>query len=647
MNSNLKKVFAAIITFIVLQSSYGIDLQNKIPVNAMYILTINGQNILNKMPVEEFGKLPVMNAFCKALTGDSNNVKITELGVNLSSNSYFFVEITDSIMYFTYLFPLSDAKKFKKGFAGENEVVKDANGNHSIKKKNALLSWNNEYGIYTTFSVVSQYFTSNPDTYTFYGYAPPEEKEYYYGDTISVVPIDSVSAYPNYSEEESSYDKVIVDTVKKYSEEDYVTTDTIETLQDNYYDRAGSNYYDTWSTQQAQRDTIGMIWAGQKAAQIFSLKISESISSNPKFIKSQDKTAEASFWFGTSKGGFANFMNTYSLSAMKMFSGVPDSPLFSDENSFVANLHCNSNNIKVDMISTMDSRLSDSYKKMTKAKLNKKFYNYIPSENLLGYYSFSYNTKAILEESPKIIKPYLDMIPYTNNLGGDLLDLYSFLLDEEAIGKLIKGDGVFAVTNLVSQEVPYSTYEYDSSYNYTEIIKTKNETFPEFVFMYSTEDVFTTDKIFGVFSKTGIFKRAEGGYFEAPLYRGSPFKLYTIQKDGIVFLCNTKQQMEIILKGKVEKGLSKDHIKAMNANTVAGFVDIKKILELVPDQEGRQLEMLNYGRKNVSTWNVNQAKPKNNAIHSDMTLSIPDGKENSVKYLFNVINEFYMIGKQF
>lgn len=78
----------------------------------------------------------------------------------------------------------------------------------------------------------------------------------------------------------------------------------------------------------------------------------------------------------------------------------------------------------------------------------------------------------------------------------------------------------------------------------------------------------------------------------------------------------------------------------MSTNTSNVFVDIKKILSLLPKKaEGDSYgyncvlnELLNYARNNVGQLNIVQSKPTGNTIHSEMTLTLPEGKENEIKY---------------
>src|SRR3546814_11926467 len=68
-------------------------------------------------------------------------------------------------------------------------------------------------------------------------------------------------------------------------------------------------------------------------------------------------------------------------------------------------------------------------------------------------------------------------------------DLVSLLLDEAAIANVAKGDALFVLNGIAEREVPYISYEYDDDYNYMEVEKIKMETIPDFLLMFSSDDV--------------------------------------------------------------------------------------------------------------------------------------------------------------
>ncbi len=638
MKNLFKKTLPFAFLCLLISSVQAVDLQTKIPKNALYVFTINGQNFLTKMPLAELDKLMVMNDLCKELSkkNGSSETKLSNIGVNIGSTSYFFVEMTDSIIYFTYLFPISDLKKFETAFVGKEKTTKDANGNTTLSNNSSsIISWNKEYGMIIGSEVMSEYFTRYPEAYDRYntGKKDGDKKDKKGKKERDVVRPEGE-----------------VDTVAVY-EEDYA------------YD---NNYYDDWSDKFEQRKEIAKIWMQKKASEIYNLKPAAAITANEKFVKSQDKTADAVSWMGSSNGTLNNlltnfYQNTYRYSyssKTKMPTVDANSPLFSDQNYMSATLRFNNKNIKMDITTGMDSRLMADYTKIaTMNKLNKKFFNYLPAENLLGYYSIAISTQAALEGMPKIMTPYLQMMPYTNDIGAEIMDIYALFIDEQALGKLVKGDGIFAVTDLREKEVPYTTYEYDSLYNYTEVVGTRKEVVPEFVVMFSTEDAVTMDKIFSIAYKKGGLVKIADNYYETPKIKSMPFTISIIQKDGIVFVCNSKEQVDIIMKGKVKTPVSAENMTAMSTSTASMFVDLKKILNAIPDDSknkskddedyvSKSTKMLNYSRKNVGQIRMTQSAPVGNEIRSEMIITLPEGKENSAKYFVEFINELYMISEK-
>lgn len=63
MKAAFKKILLFAATLFCAHFIYGIDLQSKIPKNALYVFTINGQDILTKMSLADLEKLSVMKAF--------------------------------------------------------------------------------------------------------------------------------------------------------------------------------------------------------------------------------------------------------------------------------------------------------------------------------------------------------------------------------------------------------------------------------------------------------------------------------------------------------------------------------------------------------------------------------------------------------
>src|SRR5690606_39440155 len=72
---------------------------------------------------------------------------------------------------------------------------------------------------------------------------------------------------------------------------------------------------------------------------------------------------------------------------------------------------------------------------------------------------------------------------------------FAILLDEKAIAKVFKGDNLIVLNGVTNKEITYTDYEYDEDYNYTEVERTKTEAVPDFLWMFSSDDVSIFEKI--------------------------------------------------------------------------------------------------------------------------------------------------------
>lgn len=670
MNYAQKATVLFFVLLISIDSTHGIDLRTKIPKNALCVFTINSQNIVAKMPVAALNKLSIVREFCGKLADDSIPLGLDDLGINKGSASYFFVEMTDSIVYSTFLFPLSDSKKFEAFFIEDSLPKPDSNGNSTLIKETMSFFWNKDYAMIITGEVMTGYFLQNEGIYSRYGFEEFEEIE---GDasmalldtTTNFIPVDSIPVvYPVVESEVVSpiMDGEFIDTLKTdvavgaapvdsaVVMEYYVGADE-EAYQEYDYTPNSGDYVDQEerTTKQRQKQ-IAMRWSRERLSKIVLLSVAESIVSKEEFLTSQNKDAEASLWLGSNQAVLFDLLkSTYAstLGAAFFHSTLQEkSPLWSNKNYMAANLHFNNNTVQLDFTNGMDERLFGPYSRMANAKLNKKFFQYIPSENFLGYYSFAYNTQAIIEEIPRLMKPYLMLMPYTSDIASELMDLYSLLIDEAAIGKLVCGDGVFVVTDLIKTAIPYSNYSYDSMYNYTETIETRTEMIPEFVFMYSTENPAFMDKLFCIAQKKGVLIKIDENHYETPALSSIPFTVSFLQKDGIVFVCNSKKQVAIIKKGNVQQKIPSAMVKSMRTNSGSFYMDVKKTLTLIPSQkQGQSLDLFTYAQENAGTLTFINSKPKHNKLSSAITITLPDGKENGEAYFFGLMDTFYKLSK--
>lgn len=581
------------------------DVLSHIPKNASFIMTFNGDVFNKKMSFEEMNKLPFVQKMLREQfsTDSSADVSITDLGINLTSRSAFFAVSTDSMMYFNYIFQLGNTSLFK-AFIGRKgvEVKTDDQGNNFIIKDNSILVWNNEYAIMTWGELSEAY-----------------NRAAAYTDPYSVV-VDSVAvdtmATPDY------YNKYEEDSANTYEEiypEDY-------------------NYTDPYASYLTARSEAKIRLLKSLYMKLFKLDFKESVAADHRFMKHQDNTSEVIFWVGTHKELMLSTMKNYLGGYYYQYEIPVNSPVFSEENYTISKLTFNKNDIRIDTEGHMDPRIVKHYKKISKASVNKKFFKYVKGDNLFGYMGSAVNTRAFLEESPQMWKYYLEMFPYTHDISEELIDLIFLFVDKKAIGKLFKGDFLVAFTGLSRKEVEYTSYEYDSLFVLQEVVKTKMQTYPEFVFMYSTKDMENTNKFFSILHKKKLLEKKDG-YYTTNLYNQSPFSLHFVIKKGIVFMCNSDEQLQAILKGGTKGSLSGTHKKLIRKHAFSLFIDVQNILTNMKDPDDKITNpMLAMGIEKSRQLYAYGEKVKGGVVRSEVKLITPDSEVNSFRFLIDLMN---------
>jgi len=535
----MKKILIAISLFLSFNLTQAQDLVKKIPSNAFTVATIKGDNVFKLMFVKDFNESFVgkklLTETSKSL--DKNFTSIEDFGINLEKNMYYFNQLSDSITYNCFLIPIKDAKKFESLIENKEKKFTQQGDTRTmvLPDSTSIIKWNNNMLYFVTGSIRGSFFADSVKSAR-YGIKDIRFQNNYDDVAIadsSVVVTDSV--YTTTTEpmvevvEAPIIEKAKVQkksTVKKNTKKTIATKKSGKkknpkkskkiTKIDTDFDQSGElvidtasgitpvhgivdEQYDAYQQERAEQDVkkkrLAFTWMTAQADQIFNGTY-ESIETNKSYTASLDNKAIAELWVSSLQdvyNSIAPEFGTYGKAGLMKGYGSLNAKLFMDDKSF-----------RISTGLEMAQEQADAYKKIMNRKLNKKFLNYVNSEKALGFMSYSIDTKAYLEEFPKLMKQ-----TYGSFLGGKMdeevelgTDLFSLLLDEEAVSKVIKGDALFVINGLKTKEVTYTTYEYDDDYKQKEVTKTKNETLPDFLFMFSSEDTRLIEKLI----KYGIHK---------------------------------------------------------------------------------------------------------------------------------------------
>jgi len=394
--------------------------------------------------------------------------------------------------------------------------------------------------------------------------------------------------------------------------------------------------YDTYQQERAEQDAkkkrLALVWMTAQADQIFNGNY-QSIENNKSYAASLDNKAIAELWVSSLQDAYniiAPGFGTYGKAGLMKGYGSLNAKLFMDNKSF-----------RISTGLELSQEQADSYKKILNRKLNKKFLKYVNSEKALGFMSYSIDTKAYLEEFPKLLKQ-----TYGSFMGAKMdeemdlgADLISLLLDEEAVSKVIKGDALFVINGLNTKEVTYTAYEYNDDYKQKEVTKTKNEMLPDFLFMFSSDDTRLINKLI----KYGINKNfitAEGNIYKL-MEKKSPIDVYLQIKDGIVFFGNSLTEMQGIQNNQYGSyKLSKMHKQLLSKNNFSFLFNAKNLVGKVPASEmggDETAKKFNSILEKMGNVYMKSNPIKGKLVSADISAEIPNGHENALKYLFSLI----------
>lgn len=672
----MKKILIAIFLFLSFNVTRAQDLVKKIPLNAFTVATIKGDNVFKLMFVKDFNESflgrKLLTETSKSL--DQNFTSIEDFGINVEKNMYYFNQLSDSITYNCFLIPIKDARKFESLIQNKEKKFTQQGDIRTmvLPDSTSILKWNNDMLYFVAGSINSSFFSDSTKSARYgikeirfqnnYDDVAIADSSVVVSDTVyttTAEPMVEVAAPPIIQKarvqkkaspgKTSKKRSIKKKTGKKKavkpkkvtwtqnvefemeadpSEEVVDSTATAKVNIDAQYD----TYQQERAEQDAKKKRLALVWMTAQADQIFNGNY-QSIENNKSYAASLDNKAIAELWVSSLQDAYniiAPGFGTYGKAGLMKGYGSLNAKLFMDNKSF-----------RISTGLELSQEQADSYKKILNRKLNKKFLKYVNSEKALGFMSYSIDTKAYLEEFPKLLKQ-----TYGSFMGAKMdeemdlgADLISLLLDEEAVSKVIKGDALFVINGLNTKEVTYTAYEYDDDYKQKEVTKTKNEVLPDFLFMFSSDDTRLINKLI----KYGInknFVTAEGNIYKL-MEKKSPIDVYLQIKDGIVFFGNSLTEMQGIQNNQYGSyKLNKMHKQLLSKNNFSFLFNAKNLVGKVPASEmggDETAKKFNSTLEKMGNVYMKSNPIKGKLVSADISAEIPNGHENALKYLFSLI----------
>ena len=666
------KQFLLIISLISYSFSFAQDLTTKIPNDALVVATVKGGNLTQLMSIDEISNSYMGKELLKDLSRkqDTPFTSLADLGFNLEASSHYFFQANDSIHYNVFVVPIKNSSKFEELMASSNKmniISKDGfrtfedNGNSDM-----TVIWDDSTML-MVMGKVSEYYFEDKEVMERYGLKELYDYGYGANDVVEAYdeswPEEIVEVEENVIESteweieevevEESYEEVeetVIESVEyevKVEEEVMIAppappaenleiTEEVYDTEDTYEDPNDDSYYSDYNANYDIKKRLQKEWSMVQAMKLMSQSANQSIITNKTYLASLDKDAEATVWVGD----FAKIYDTM-MSGLyyDQLMGFNIGSMYADS-GMSAKLYAEKDEMRLTTSYTMSESMADSYRKMMDQKINRKFFNYINEDRMIGYMSYALNTEAALKEYPKIMKNLYGSMPAYGDEAAMAIDLFELLLDEEAVAKVFPGDVLFLLSGISKKEMTYKSYEYNDDFEYEEIEKTKTETVPDFLIMMSSEDQKLMKKLMNYGIKKEVVE-SKNGYYSIVIPE-SPLSVFMAFKDDIVFIGTSETEITKIVRGTFDAKLSSKHKKLLKNSNYSAYMGSKQLASKIPmDELGvRDMKKLNWFLENSEDAYISTSKMKGNVFEANMVIGVPASQENSMKYIFNMIETF-------
>lgn len=411
------------------------------------------------------------------------------------------------------------------------------------------------------------------------------------------------------------------------------------------------SYYENYEDRQKDIQKKREITIQKKLESAFETFFNEdpqlSLKHNVQYNKTIETPHDISYYINGIGNSFSSGFNAFLMGS----NGANNIMSMFNDNYSYASLVFDENEIAITSNQHVSDKFLENMKALNSAKFNKKLFKYIDGSNLVGIMGIAVNPNA----SYDIISDTYSTI-LKNSIGEEgaiASEIFFTLLDEEEIFDLVKGDMIFAVTDIKEFDISYTSYEYDEDYNRLETTKTKKETLPEYVFTANVGNSDLSDKIIRlmetsktVYDKGGFYKYTPYSYYGR---NSGGMEVFFAIQDNVLIITN---DYELVTQQLVD-GVSKDNkiekqVTAMaKKNNLFGFWDNSKTIEKLDKGFGKELKDFDQVMSNLQNTfgNITIEGVKQNGNNFETKVSIKT-KENNVNSLIDVVhfaNKLYLL----
>ncbi|RAJ31106.1 hypothetical protein [Pedobacter cryoconitis] len=683
--NHLSKCAVTAIFSIVALGANAQNLAHKIPADAKAVVTLKGNNLIELMSVKEFNNTflgkKMVEKMPESVKGQTKT--IADFGINLSSVFYYYNQSNDSVSYNCVLAPVNNSGQVDDLFRqSDKKFTTNAQlrtfFNHDSTE---VVLWNDEMLLFVKSSGKEAYF-ARPEVSKRLGLPVAD-----HGLTGDPATTTVRSAYPGI-DYTTTADSAITTVAEPYAEEPVVVKKKKAVVRKR---KPGAHHFpkhktskkyqkrkkvkntvylgERWSKEesyaavdtaditQTEVDTVAIYgqdieidtatvkenkriaaiknkevvnWTKKMISGFFVKDSRNSILSNKDFVKSIDEKAEVTAWIASTEKAMQDFMPTAIFKGINFLNGY---------GSANVKLYLEKDAIRIGSSITLSKEMAEAFTKINKRKVNKKFLNYVNEDKLTGYMAYALDSKAYLQEYPKLMNRMYGSI-YKDE--ADMAtDLFSLLLDEEAVSKVIKGDALFIFNGLKQNEVTYKTYEYnEDNFEKDTVTRTKKETSPDFLLMVSTEDTRLLNKLIAYGVKKKVVTDLQS-YYEISTPK-TPVPVYFAIHNGIIFVGTNVDEIKQIVSNQYQAKVSAKHKNAILKSNFSAYFSAKRFAGKIPANEftnPQQLARTNKLLNSLGDIYMKSNQIKDNVFSGEISMDIPAKQQNALKYLFSIAED--------
>ncbi|MBK9015563.1 MAG: hypothetical protein IPM82_16675 [Saprospiraceae bacterium] len=288
------------------------------------------------------------------------------------------------------------------------------------------------------------------------------------------------------------------------------------------------------------------------------------------------------------------------------------------------------------------------YSRALDTKFNKKFLRYVKGgDEMFGYFYLNYNIKNTIEESKALLYKMFAATPQYGEMAADMMKILGIFIDEDAVGNLLKGDLMLAVSGIQTVAVTSQTYDYDADFNFT----TKDTTMMKEMPIFTALASYGGGKDIQKFIDLGLHSKVltqEGSFYRMALPGMDGMEFFLAKHDGLLIFTNNAYLMRQNLENGFAKKLRlpKNHKKRLCENASVVYWNIPNTLRAAAgSQSDSNIGMMGYLNnigKEFNSMEMTSSKKVGNSVDSEMFLNMTNKDTNALQQFFNFVNDIYL-----